>query len=308
VACALAPNVGLRVLFRFLPALGGSAGIVISRAIARDLRSGAALGRLFSMLMVVNGAAPVLAPLIGGQLTRFTSWRGVFIALAIIRAVLLVAPAVIATETLPAERRQSGSLRQTVVTYRTLLRDRTFMLQVGTGALGFGVLFGYIAGSPFVLEGIYGMTPQVFSYVFGINAGAIILFSLANRFFSPGRAIGLGLALLLGGAGLVVFGAATGGLWFVLAGFLVISGAYGSLAPNVVALAMSGHPESAGSASALMGATQFVVGGAVAPLAGLSATSAIPLGLILLGVAATATVCGLLGLRATGRPRAQPTS
>lgn len=300
VACALAPTVWLLVLFRFLQALAGSAGIVISRAIARDLRSGAALARLFSLLMVVNGAAPVLAPLIGGQLTRFTSWRGVFVALALIGAVLLVASVLIAGETLPPERRSTGSLAQTLHAYRELLADRQFVLQVLTGALSFGVLFGYIAGSPFVLEEIHGMSPQLFSIVFGANALAIVLFSLTNRVLTPARATGAGLILLIAASGLVLLGGLSGGLLPVLIGFVLISGAFGSIAPNVVALAMSGHPESAGSAAALMGSTQFVIGGLVAPLAGLGTTTATPLGVLLVAVSVLAAAAGFLGLRRAG--------
>lgn len=302
IACALAPNVVLLVLFRFIQAVAGSAGIVISRAIARDLRAGEALARLLSMLMVVNGAAPVLAPLIGGQLIRFTSWRGVFVTLSIVGALLLAASVLLAGETLPAAHRQPGSLRQTLHIYRSLLRDRAFVLYVMVGALGFAVLFGYISGSPFVLEDLYGLSPQMFSVAFGVNSVVITACGLINRFLTPARATELGLGTLLVGSSTVLIGALTGsGIWVILAGFLLICAGFGSLAPNVVALGMSGHPEAAGSAAALMGATQFVVGGLIAPLAGGGGESAAPLGILLVLTAGAATVTGRFALRRAAR-------
>ncbi len=303
VACALAPTLPLLVLFRFLQALGGSAGIVISRAIARDLRSGAALARLFSILMVVNGAAPILAPLIGGQLARFTSWRGVFVVLAAIGLILVVASARVAPETLSAARRVPGSLGVTFAVYRKLLRDREFMLHVLTGALAFATMFAYISGSPFVMEDVYGMSPQVFSLAFGVNSAGIIAFSLTNRVMSSYAAIRVGLGLIAAGALTVAAaGLFHGSVWLVLAGFFAVTAGFGSTAPNTAALALSDHPDMAGSAAAVYGAAQFVLGGLLGPLAGIgSGRSALPLGLVLVGIATAATGIGLAAVRSTKR-------
>src|SRR6266705_566720 len=122
--CVVAPSVYVLVALRFIQGLAGAAGIVIARAVVRDLHSGEALARFFSLLMLVNGLAPILAPLFGGLLLRFTSWRGVFIVLAVIGALLLLAAATSLGETLPPDRRQSGGISATITTFRQLLANR----------------------------------------------------------------------------------------------------------------------------------------------------------------------------------------
>ncbi len=303
VACALAPSLPLLVLFRFLQALGGSAGLVISRAVARDLRSGRALTGLFALLMAINGAAPILAPAIGGQLVRVTSWRGVFVVLAVIGALLLGSAAVILHETLPIARRRPSSVGAAFRTYRWLLTDRIFVLHVLTGALAFGAMFAYISGSPFVLETIYRLSPQLFSAVFAVNAMAIIAGNLLARRITrrPGQAVLGGVLVILCGAAAVLASAlGVAGLPLLLPGFLLVTGGYGVLAPNVTALALADHPDAAGSASAVYGAMQFLLGGALSPLVGVGGPhTALPLAIILAGLAS----CALLANTAARRRR-----
>src|SRR5437763_10722880 len=168
--CVVAPSVFVLVALRFVQGCAGAAGIVIARAIVRDLYSGVAAARFFSLLMLVNGLAPILAPIFGGLLLRFTSWRGVFIVLAIIGTLLLLAAATGLGETLPPERRQSGGVLATITTFRQLLANRSFMGYALSCGLAFAAMFAYIAGSPFVLQEIYGLSPQLFSVIFGTNA------------------------------------------------------------------------------------------------------------------------------------------
>ena len=167
VACALAPSVTVLVVLRFIQGLGGAAGIVISRAIARDLYSGRALMIFFSRLLLIAGLAPVIAPILGGQLSRIMSWRGIFGVLAAFGAVLLLAGWFGLRETLPPERRVVGGFRRTLHGYSTLVHDRFFVGCALSSGLAGASMFAYIAGSTFVLQRIYGMSPQGFSLIFG---------------------------------------------------------------------------------------------------------------------------------------------
>jgi DHA1 family bicyclomycin/chloramphenicol resistance-like MFS transporter len=252
--------------------------------------------------MLVNGVAPILAPVIGGQLLKVTSWRGVFVALAVIGFALLVASAAAFHETLPPERRRSDGLRATLATFRALCRDRVFVGYALTCGLSFAAMFSYIAGSPFVLEDIYGISPQVFSAVFAANAVGIVATSQLNHRllarFTP-LAL-LSAAVLVGGAAGVALLAVVliGGLgvWAVLVPLFVVVSSVGAVMPNSTALALTDHPEAAGSASALLGMLQFVIGAGVAPLVGVAGKdTAVPMALMiaLLSVGAIAALAAL---------------
>jgi DHA1 family bicyclomycin/chloramphenicol resistance-like MFS transporter len=302
VLCALSPSVEVFTGLRLVQGLAGAAGIVISRAAVRDMYAGVAAARFFSILMLVNGVAPILAPVIGGQLLKVTSWRGVFVALAVIGFALLVASAAAFHETLPPERRRSDGLRATLATFRALCRDRVFVGYALTCGLSFAAMFSYIAGSPFVLEDIYGISPQVFSAVFAANAVGIVATSQLNHRllarFTP-LAL-LSAAVLVGGAAGVALLAVVliGGLgvWAVLVPLFVVVSSVGAVMPNSTALALTDHPEAAGSASALLGMLQFVIGAGVAPLVGVAGKdTAVPMGLMiaLLSVGAIAALAAL---------------
>jgi DHA1 family bicyclomycin/chloramphenicol resistance-like MFS transporter len=302
VLCALSPSVEVFTGLRLVQGLAGAAGIVISRAAVRDMYAGVAAARFFSILMLVNGVAPILAPVIGGQLLKVTSWRGVFVALAVIGFALLVASAAAFHETLPPERRRSDGLRATLATFRALCRDRVFVGYALTCGLSFAAMFSYIAGSPFVLEDIYGISPQVFSAVFAANAVGIVATSQLNHRllarFTP-LAL-LSAAVLVGGAAGVALLAVVliGGLgvWAVLVPLFVVVSSVGAVMPNSTALALTDHPEAAGSASALLGMLQFVIGAGVAPLVGVAGKdTAVPMALMiaLLSVGAIAALAAL---------------
>ena len=298
VVCAVAQTLPLLVAARFVQALGGSAGIVLARAVARDLRSGPELVRLFSLMLAVNGLAPVLAPVLGGQLLRVVSWRYAFIALAVLGALLLTLVWRVVPESLPPARRRPGGLADTLGTYRFLLQDRRFVGQVLTGAFAFATLFAYISAAPFVLQNHYGFSAQLFSAVFGANAVGLIIGTRCAARVGLVRA----LTAMTFGAVAVVLSEPTGaGLFLLLPGFLVVGTAFGMCIPTVSANAMQAHPDRAGAASALLGATQFVVGGAVGPLAGHGASD----GPILLGAVMTilAVVALIFGWAGNRRPR-----
>jgi DHA1 family bicyclomycin/chloramphenicol resistance-like MFS transporter len=292
--CALAPSASALIGLRLLQGAAGGAGTVIARAVVRDLYAGDEAARFFGRLMLVNGLAPILAPVVGGQLLRVTTWRGVFVALAGIGLALFLAAVLALGESLPAGRRRSGGLGQVLRSFRRLLRDRVYVGHVLSCALAMGAMFAYIAGSPFVLERVYGVTPQVFGVAFGVNAlGIVAAGQLSARLVgrvAPGRLLAAGLAAnLLGGVALLAAAVWGAGLPGILPALFVMVSSLGVILPNATALALRDHPDMAGAASALLGLVQFATGGAVAPLVGVAGTgSALPLAVIVTGLGAGA--------------------
>jgi DHA1 family bicyclomycin/chloramphenicol resistance-like MFS transporter len=163
--CTVATTVQLLIGLRFVQGAAGAAGIVIARAVVRDLYDGPAAARFFSLLMLVNGVAPVAAPVIGGQLLRFTSWRGVFVVIAVIGGLMTVSALLGLRETLGPLERHAGGLRATLRTLAGLCADRVFMGYALAGGLAFAAMFAYISGSPFVIQDIYGLSPQAYSLI-----------------------------------------------------------------------------------------------------------------------------------------------
>jgi len=303
VLCAFAPNVTALTGLRAVQGIAGAAGIVISRAIVRDLYEGTAAARFFSLLMLVNGLAPILAPVLGGQLLRFTSWRGVFLVLAAIGAVLLAATVIVVGETLPPARRRRGGLGQTVRSFGTLLRDPDFLRPAFAGGFALAAMFAYISASSFVLQKTYGLDPQQFSVVFASNAAGIVLLGQGNarllRRRSPSTLLRAGIALSAAGGGALLLSVlADFGVAAVLVSLFALVSSIGLIMPNSTALSMSGHPEMAGTASALLGLLQYALGGIAAPLTGLGGDgAALPMALTIAISAAGAVVVHLWPVR-----------
>jgi DHA1 family bicyclomycin/chloramphenicol resistance-like MFS transporter len=179
-ACAAAPSAPALIALRFFMGLFGGVAVVISRAVVRDRATGAEAARIFSLLMLVSGAAPIVAPLIGGLLIDFTSWRGIFVVLGGLGLAGLAAALAVLPETLHADQRRSGGVRDTISVVGHLVRDRTFMGYALTSGFAFGVLFFYISSSSFVFQEIYGLSPQGFSAVFAGNAVGLVAFGQLN--------------------------------------------------------------------------------------------------------------------------------
>ncbi|HEX6478943.1 MAG TPA: Bcr/CflA family multidrug efflux MFS transporter [Ktedonobacteraceae bacterium] len=306
--CVVAPSISLLIGLRLVQGMAGAAGIVIARAIVRDKYSGIAAARFFSILMLVSGIAPIAAPIIGGLLLRFTSWRGVFIILAILVTLMLLAVITGLGETLPPEQRQSGELRTTLATFRRLLTDRLFVGYALSCGLSFAAMFSYISGSPFVIQDIYGLSPQAFSLIFGTNAlGIALVGQVSGRLVgrvSPRRLLAGALtAVALGGVALLVVVIAHVGLLGILPTLFVVVASQGMVFPNATALALADHPHTAGSASALLGVLQFALGATLAPLVGVAGpTTALPMAIVIafLGVSALTTFVLLCRSSATG--------
>ena len=291
--CAAAPSAAALIGLRFVQGVGGAAGIAISRAIARDLYGGDALARFFSTLMLVNGTAPILAPVIGAQLLRVTSWRGVFVVLAGIGAVLAVATAVGLRETLPPALRSEGGFATVRTTVAELVSDRAFLGYLVLLGLTFGAMFAYIAGSSFVVETIHNGSPQLFSAIFALNGIGLVVASQTNGFLlgrtSARRLLGAGVvASACGGFTLLAVVVAGIGLAGIVPALFVLVASLGFVFPNATALALADHPSVAGSASGLIGVFTFAVGAVAAPLVGVAGTdSAYPMAIVIamLGVA-----------------------
>jgi len=301
---AAAPDVISLVGARVLQGMAGAAISVVAMAIVRDLFSGLAAAKLLSRLMLVMGVAPVLAPTLGGQVLRLTSWRGIFVVLAL-AAVLLVVVAVLGLrETLPEHRRRSARPAATLRTYGTILRDLPFVALASVGGLMFATMFAYISGSPFVLQGIYGLDEQAYAMVFGALALCIVLATQLNPVllgrFSPRQVLTGAVAVAAASAltMLVLTATGTGGLAGVLAPLAVLIGTCGFAFPNTPALALTRHGEAAGTAAALLGATQFGIAGGAAPLVGLLGTgSAVPMAAVMTGATTLALVLLLTVVR-----------
>lgn len=303
VLCAVAPSAELLVLLRFIQGMAGSAGIVISRAIVRDMYSGTELTKFFSLLMLVNGAAPILAPIAGGQLLEFTSWRGVFVVLGLIGVLMLIAVVLALPETLPQERRSKGGLGNTLTTFRRLLSDRTFMGYALAQGFVIAAMFAYISGSPFVLQDIFGVSPQMFSVCFAINGLGIILAGqvtgrLAGR-VSDKRLLVSGLALAsVAGVALLLAIVSGAGLYAILVPLFFVVSSVGIVSTAGFSLAMRNQSESAGSASALLGVLSFIFGGIVAPLVGIAGNqTAVPMGIVIAAADVSSVLCYLLLVR-----------
>lgn len=300
--CALAPTLYVLVAMRLLQGLAASGGVAISRAIIRDLYSGARAARYFSRLMIVIGVAPVVAPTVGAQLLRATSWRGIFVALSLLGVVLFVATATLLPETLPKERRRAGRLQVTVRVFAMLLRDRVFRGRALALGCAMGSIIAYVAGSPFVVEDIYRRSPQFFSLMFSANAVVMIAFSQLNAHLVQriltGRLLAWGLVVnVLSGMAIVTVLLVGGlGLWPIIVGFLVLFSTWGFIQPNVTALALADHPQVAGTASAGLGFVQYGMGAIAAPLVGVGgARTGLPLGLVIL----TFSVASFLAVAST---------
>ncbi|MEU6709605.1 multidrug effflux MFS transporter [Streptomyces wuyuanensis] len=311
-ACALATDIRLLLACRLLQGLAGAAGIVIARAVVRDLYEDDEMIRVFSTLLLISGVAPVIGPVAGAQILRVTDWRGIFGFLAVLGFLLILAVLRLLPETLPADRRHSGGIGDSLRTMGRLLGDRAFAGHLLVGGMAFTAFFTYLSASPFVIQTLYGASPQTFGLVFGLNSLGLISAGqlnarLLSRRFNPGTVIAAGLALLVLSASTLVLTATmtphTGLSTFTAATFILMS-AVGILLPVTNSQALARTPHAAGSASALLGASSFLIGAAVSPLAAIAGErTALPMAAVQAGCTLTATV----GFVTLCRPRSPST-
>ncbi|MDR6417607.1 multidrug effflux MFS transporter [Pseudarthrobacter sulfonivorans] len=305
IGCAFAPSIEIFIGMRFVQGLAGAAGLVMARAVVRDISSGRTATTLYSQLAIVSGLAPVVAPLLGAAGLVFLSWRGVFLGLAVLGAILTVLVATMVPETHHRESRTNGGLSATLGAFGQVLADRAFAGYVVLSGLTAAILFTYIASSSFVFQGIYGATPAQFAAAFAVNGLGIALLgrlnvSLAPR-HGPARMLRIGVALQFAGTVLLMM--------FVLlevdlgefkvvglaaALFLAIA-PLGLNLPNTMAICMGQSGGHSGTASALLGVTTFLSGALVTPISGLGhpATAMV----LIMGGAAALSIVTVLVLK-----------
>lgn len=303
VVAVVAPTIEVLIAARLAQGLTGAAGMVIGRAIISDLATGRAAARAFSLMMIVGGIAPIAAPLAGGFLVQPLGWRGALAVILALVVAMLVAALVVIRETHTEERRQA--LRASRATQGSPLRDlirREYLGHLVAFGFAFAVMMAYISASPFVYQTMMGLSSAQYGAMFGVNACGLLMMSatsarLAAR-VEPRRVAGAGLALILT-ASITVLALATAGAaagWLALPLFFAVAG-MGLIFGNTTALALSAAPRAAGTASALLGATQFGLAAVVSPLVGLGGEhTATPLGIAMVSAAALA-VAGFLAAR-----------
>lgn len=292
----VAPTVAVLGALRVLQGVGAAAAAVVTLAVVRDLYDGREAASLLSRLMLVLGVGPVLAPSLGSLVLQWTTWRGVFVVLAMIGLALTVVAYVALPETLPPERRRSGGVAGTLRSFRVLSRDRSYVGLVLVAGLSMAALFAYVSGSSFIFQEQYGLTEQRYALLFGAGSFGLIGGTQVNarllRHFAPQDL--LQWALLAGTASslLLLATAATGfgGLAGVVVPLFGVLTATGVAMPNAPALALSRHGEIAGTAAALLGAVRFGVGAIAAPFVGLLGNDSTAMAVVVVVAMAAAAI------------------
>lgn len=270
LGCLYAPHIYGFVFFRLIQGLAGSGGVVISKSIAIDLYQGQELTRFFSMISSVQGLAPICAPVLGGVLLEVTDWKGIFWVLLGIGVFLLIA-LLFFKESLDVEKRVRGSVISTFKQYLPVLRNKRFMRLVLVQAFAMGVMFTYIAASPFLFQEHFGLSPIFYSLCFGINAIGIMIGCLTvSRFKDTQSAlrvgsVGFGVTSLVVAA-VILFSTSVMLVEVVLFLFFIF---LGFILPSSTTLALDLERENSGNASALLGFLMFLFGGVLSPLTGL---------------------------------------
>jgi DHA1 family bicyclomycin/chloramphenicol resistance-like MFS transporter len=284
---AAAPTIGALVAIRFVSGLAAALAFVVARAMVADVFPGVAAARAYALLGSITGIAPVVAPIAGGLLALVMDWRGIFLVLAAIGIVIAALAWFRVPETMPPHARQQVGVSHGLRDLGACLRSRPFMTYVACTAMGGGVLFTYISSSPFVLQGSYGLTPTMYSAVFAMNSVGIFVVALIGRRLvtthGPARMLWGGQAIAVTGSAIVLAGLLSDLLPVILVGLLVAISSIGLVFANSLALGIRVSPVRAGSASALLGISGFLVGGLLAPLGGLGGAA---MGVLMLAFAA----------------------
>jgi DHA1 family bicyclomycin/chloramphenicol resistance-like MFS transporter len=286
--CAVTPSAELFIAVRLVQGLAGAAGIVIANAVVTDYSRGREAARLLSRLAILSGLAPIVAPLIGAQLLLVMSWRGIFVVQTGLGILLCLAVALGLRETLPHEKRQARGAKPALRTMGMLSRDPRFMGLATSSALAFAAFFAYLAASSFVYQDLYGASPVLFSALFAVNAIGMLLASQVNHRllarFTPQQLLAAGLAIGSGASLAILMVTLIGGLGIVALAiplFVLIS-SLGLVFPDSTALALSLHPDVAGSASAYFGTFRLGLGALATPLVGIGgAVSGLPMAIVI---------------------------
>jgi DHA1 family bicyclomycin/chloramphenicol resistance-like MFS transporter len=308
VGAALSTDITTLGIFRVLMGVGAAGGGVVAMAMVRDLFSGYAMVKMFSRMSLVNGLAPILAPVIGSQLLLVMPWPGIFVFLACYGTVVIVAALFLVRETLPPEKRAKNGGMTARQRYGVLFSDRIFVGLLMVAGLNFGGLFTYLSASPFLFQDVFGFSAQEYGLLFGINSlGIVAGIQTSSRLIRrvPPQWILAGatawmfvMAMLI-----VVFDQLGFGLWGVLVPLWFYIMGTGFMFPCVQVLALAGHSAQAGTAASLLGFSTFMMAGIISPVVGwLGITSAAPMG----AVQAACILLAIAALWLVVRPRTVP--
>jgi MFS transporter, DHA1 family, multidrug resistance protein len=285
--CAISPNVEVFIVLRFIQGFSASAGLVIARAIIRDMYDGVELTKFFALLTTITSVTPLLSPLAGSAVISFSSWVGVFIVTGIVGIYLTIMTVWKVKETLQLENRISSDFKELLNNYKTLLQDRRFMGYGLASGILFGGCFAYISGSPFIYQNIYGVSPQLFSILFALNGislmlGAQVVKRMAER-TTPHKIFVIGLfTSLISSLAVLIVVLSHGPLAALVVSLFLFNAALGIVGPISFTLAIESQGHIAGSASALLGILPFLLGSITSPLVGIAGEySAVPLGVII---------------------------
>lgn len=305
---ALADNVELLFAFRLIQGMGAAAGSVVAMAVVRDLFGGLPLVRMLSRLALVQGLAPILAPLIGSQLLLITPWRGMFVFLAIYAAIVLVAAWFLIIETLPPARRRDLGHATAAQRYKAIFTDRVFVGTAIIAGMTFSGLFAYLASSPFLLQNVYGLDPQAFGLVFAVNSIGVVIgvqtSAFLMRFIGPQWILaGVGFSMLLSASAIVYLDIVNGDLITVLIPLFVFVMSCGFSFPCTQVLALANHGGEAATAASVLGAVNFGLAGLTSPIVGaFGISNAIPMGIVM----ACTAVISIIVMFTVVRPRSVP--
>lgn len=310
-ASALAPAAWVMFAARFVMGLAAGMAVVLARAVAGDLAKGPELARVFSLLMLLGGAAPVIGPIVGGVVVDAVGWRGVFWVLVGLNALGAVLVARWIPETLPVEKRTTGGMRPLFTAMGGLLRDRAYVGYTLGFVFSFATMFAYVAASPFILQEHYGFSPVQFAVIFAVNTSGMFLVALFNA-----RIVKRVGPLVLARVGNGVLVAATVFLLaaalldaprsFILIGLFVVVASMGVNFANNSALAISRAGNVTGSASAFLGSGQFLMAGVLSPLVGLAAGVGLSQPVAMAAVMVVTALIATAGIHGVARAGSQP--
>ena len=285
VGCIFSDDIVHFLIFRFIQGLSGSFGIVVARAIARDIYKGAELTKFISLLMLVNGLAPILAPVIGGQILVFTHWRGIFVVLAVI-GLLLILSSLSLNETLPDEFRMKD-IYSSFKTFGAILHDKYFFGHCLIQFTIFAAFFAYISGSPFLFQNIYHVSPQMYSFIFG-GLGAFMALSglipirLAGRVADIKMMTWAVVQALIGSIIFMICIILHSPIEFTVLSLVIFVSTIPVFGAASFSLSMRYHAKEAGAASAVFGFSSMFSSGLIAPLVGINGSDdALPMAVII---------------------------